>query len=297
MADFYTRSKEIKNSYIIENESLHIHSTMNVGGVARYAAFPQTLEALCSLVSLADDLCVKKQIIGNGSNVVFPDGTYDGVIIFTKNLKRIEKEDNYITAECGVNLITLSNYAKSNSLSGAEFLCGIPGTVGGAIYMNAGAYGHTIGKLVSESLCYSQNKIVTLTNEMQHFKERHSALQNNDAVLLQTKIKLDFDTAEKISEKMNEFSKRRIDSQPLNYPSAGSVFRSLNSVPAWSFIDKSGLRGFSVGGAQVSEKHAGFIVNKGNATSDDIETLVKIIQEKVYGNFGIKLETEIIFIK
>ena len=96
---------------------------------------------------------------------------------------------------------------------------------------------------------------------------------------------------------MNEFSKKRIDSQPLNYPSAGSVFRSLNGVPVWSLIDKSGLRGFSVGGAQVSEKHAGFIVNKGNATSDDIETLVKIIQEKVYGNFGIKLKTEIIFIK
>lgn len=297
MTDFFTLSNEIKNSYTRENEPLYIHSTMKVGGVARYAAFPQTLEALCSLVSLATNLGVKNQIIGNGSNVVFPDGIYNGIIIFTKNLKRIEKEDNYVTAECGVNLITLSNYAKNNSLSGVEFLCGIPGTVGGAVYMNAGAYGHTIGKLVCQSVCYSKNKIVTLSNEMHDFKERYSVLQNENIVLLQTKIKLDFDTSERIFEKMNVYSKKRIDSQPLNFPSAGSVFRSSSGVPVWSLIDKSGLRGFSVGGAQVSEKHAGFIINKDNATSNDIETLVKIIQEKVYSNFGIKLKTEIIFIK
>lgn len=297
MTDFYKLSNGIKNSYIRVNESLHIHSTMKVGGVARYAAFPQTLEALCSIVALADELEIKNQIIGNGSNVVFSDGIYDGIIIFTKNLRKIEKEDNYITAECGVNLITLSNYAKNNSLSGVEFLCGIPGTVGGAIYMNAGAYGHSIGKLVIESICYSQNKIVTFSNEMHCFKERYSALQNSDAVLLQTKLKLDFDTIENISERMNEYSKKRIDSQPLSFPSAGSVFRSLGNVPVWSLIDKSGLRGVSVGGAQVSEKHAGFIINKGNATSNDIETLVKIIQEKVYNNFGINLEPEIVFIK
>jgi len=297
MTDFYTLSNGIRVSYVRENEPLHIHSTMRVGGVAKYAAFPRSMEALCSLVSLADDSGMRKQIIGNGSNIVFPDGTYDGIVIFTKNLKRIEKEDNYVTAECGVNLITLSNFAKDNSLSGVEFLCGIPGTVGGAIYMNAGAYGQTIGKLVCQSICYSKNKIVTLSNEMHDFGERYSALQNSDTVLLQTKIKLELDATEKILEKMNEYSKKRIDAQPLSFPSAGSVFRSVKGYPTWSLIDKSGLRGFSVGGAQVSEKHAGFIINRGNATSSDVETLVKIIQEKVYLNFGIKLETEIIFIK
>ena len=162
--------------------------------------------------------------------------------------------------------------------------------------MNAGAYGHSIGKLVIESICYSQNKIVTFSNEMHCFKERYSALQNSDAVLLQTKLKLDFDTIENISERMNEYSKKRIDSQPLSFPSAGSVFRSLGNVPVWSLIDKSGLRGVSVGGAQVSEKHAGFIVNRGGATAEDIKTLVSHIKETVLSRFNVELETEICFV-
>ena len=188
----------------------------------------------CNWVNLNNDLLV----FGGLSNVLISSMGIDNDVVLTKKLSSYSVSDNIITAECGVNLITLSNYAKNNSLSGVEFLCGIPGTVGGAIYMNAGAYGHSIGKLVIESICYSQNKIVTFSNEMHCFRERYSALQNSDAVLLQTKLKLDFDTIENISERINEYSKKRIDSQPLGFPSAGSVFRSLGNIPVWSLSDK-----------------------------------------------------------
>ena len=288
--------KKIGGIDFLENEPLDIHSTMRVGGTAALAAFPQSSAALCELLDYLYKNEIKHFVAGNASNTIFPDGVYDGVVIFTKKMKKISVTETKITAECGVNLIYLSEIAKEKSLCGAEFLCGIPGTVGGAIYMNAGALGHSISEIVLSSKLYLPEKgVYEIDNAAHAFAFRDSVLRHSGAILMSTTLKLKHGDTQKISAVMDEMRKKRSSSQPLDLPSAGSVFLPVGETPAWKYVDGAGLRSASVGGARVSDKHAGFIVNTGGATAGDIKALVSIIKNAVFEKYGVELETEIIF--
>ena len=281
-----------------ENAPLDIHSTMRVGGMARLAAFPKSVDALCELLCFLVKKEIKHFVAGHASNTIFPDGEYNGVVVFMKNLKKVSVSGSDITAECGVNLIYLSEIAKEKSLSGAEFLCGIPGTVGGAVYMNAGALGYSVSDIVLSSKLYLPQKNIFEIGRYAHcFAFRESVLRHNGAVLLSTTFRLEHGDKQKISDTMNEMRKKRSSSQPLDKPSAGSVFLPVGDIPAWKYIDGAGLRGASVGGARVSDKHAGFIINTGGATASDVRSLVKHIQNAVYEKYGVELKTEIIFVE
>jgi len=196
-----------------------------------------------------------------------------------------------------VNFIYLSSFCAERGLSGAEFLCGIPGSVGGAIYMNAGAYGGSMSDIVDKSICYSVNDGIFVLDKCGHrFGCRTSFFKNSNSLLLSTTLKLKNDDGEKIRAKMRDFKIKRINSQPAGAFSAGSVFLPVDGISAWKYIDESGMRGASVGGAKISDKHAGFIVNDGCASSADIKALVEKVKSEVYLKTGVNLQTEIIFI-
>ena len=297
MNEYLLSLRNIKNVIFSENEPLGTHSTIKIGGTAKLAAFPQNADAFCLLLSKLDELGVKHYVVGNGSNVVFPDGEYDGVIVFTKKMNNIVFNGTSVTADCGVNLIYLSSLCAEKSLSGAEFLCGIPGTVGGAVYMNAGAYGSSMADVVEKCVCFSRERgVLEFDRAALGFGYRTSALKRGDVLLLSATLTLKSGDREKISVLMSVLKEKRSNSQPAGAFSAGSVFLPVGDVPAWKYIDAAGLRGASVGGARVSEKHAGFIVNDGGATSADVKALVEKIKREVRSKTGADLETEIIFI-
>lgn len=290
--------KKIGGVDFIQNEPLALHSTMRVGGTAALAAFPKSADAMCELIDYLNEKEIKHFVAGNASNTIFPDGEYNGVVVFTKNLKSISVSDADITAECGVNLIYLSELAKEKSLSGAEFLCGIPGTVGGAISMNAGAFGRSVSDMVLLSKLYlPQKSVFKIDNNAHRFGFRDSILRHNGAVLLSTAFRLEHGDKRKISDTMREMKARRLSSQPLDLPSAGSVFLPVGDTPAWKYIDGAGLRGTSCGGARISDKHAGFIINDGGATASDVKSLVSRIKSAVYEKYGVELKTEILFVE
>ena len=296
--DIISKLKDISYVDFSENEPLGVHSTMRVGGTAAVAAFPKSVPALCKLKKALDESKTKHVVIGNASNTVFPDGTYDGVVIFTKKLQSISYVGNHIVAECGVNLIYLSAFAAEKSLSGAEFLSGIPGTVGGAVYMNAGAYGRSVSDIVVSSKVYlPDGTVAEIPNAEHKFAFRRSVFQESGAVVLSTEFALAEGDRQKISALTAEMKEKRSSSQPLGLPSAGSAFLPAGDVPAWKLIDGAGLRGYKVGGARVSSKHAGFIVNEGGATAADIKSLVGIVKSVVFKKYGVNLQTEIIFIE
>lgn len=295
---FFPEIKKIGGVDFYENEPLDIHSTMRIGGKARLAAYPLNIDALCELLYFLNEKGIKYFVAGNASNIIFPDGAYDGVVIFTKKLKNIDVSKTKITAECGVNSIYLSELAKEKSLSGAEFLCGIPGTIGGAAYMNAGAFGNSVSDIVLSSKLYlPQIGVIESDNSAHKFGFRDSVLRHSDAVLLSTTFMLRCFEKQKITATMDEMKLKRSSSQPLDKPSAGSVFLPVGDVPAWKYVDGAGLRGSSCGGACVSDKHAGFIINTGKATARDVRSLVVRIQNAVYEKYGINLKTEIIFVE
>lgn len=297
MNEYLLSLNNIKDVIFSENEPLGTHSTMKVGGTAKLAAFPQNADAFCALLSELEKLGVKHYVVGNGSNVIFPDGEYDGVIVFTKKMGNIAFGGTSVTADCGVNLIYLSSLCAEKSLSGAEFLCGIPGTVGGAVYMNAGAYGSSMADIVEKCTCFSSKKgVFELDNAALGFGYRTSALKSGNILLLSATLVLKACDREKISALMGDLKKKRSSSQPTGVFSAGSAFLPIGDTPAWKYIDAAGLRGASVGAARVSEKHAGFIVNDGNATSADVKALVEKIKREVKIKTGADLQTEIIFI-
>lgn len=298
MNDRIEMFKSIPNMIAKANEPLSVHSTMRVGGSAEIALFPKTQSALIEAIDKAFSENIEYRIIGNASNVVFPDDGLDGAVIFTEYLDKIDFSDESVTAECGVNLIYLSFMCAKRCLSGLEFACGIPASVGGAVCMNAGAYGQCIADVLSESKFYlpSENAIKTVASEEHGFSFRKSVFRQNGAVLLSSSFSLKKIDSANIERTVKSNKEKRRFSQPLEYPSAGSAFLPVNGRPAWEYIDAAGLRGYSIGGAQFSEKHAGFIINRGGATSFDISALVKKAQNTVFEKFGVNLETEIIFI-
>lgn len=275
------------------------HTSFHIGGPADIFAQPVSVDALIKLLKLAADLGVHVELVGAGTNLLVRDGGVRGVVISTRRLcgvKIAECGSGYavIEAECGVPLPSLAVFARENSLSGLEFAQGIPGTLGGALCMNAGAYGGVIGELVESVYCcdLSGNAFMKTGAELE-FGYRKSVFSRGDSVALSTRIRLVRGEKDDISALMESYAARRRETQPLDMPSAGSTFKRPEGHFAGKLISDAGLKGTTVGGAQVSRKHAGFVVNIGNATAADVLNLCGIVADEVKRKFDVELEREI----
>ncbi|MBQ2387278.1 MAG: UDP-N-acetylmuramate dehydrogenase [Clostridia bacterium] len=279
-----------------ENESMSEHTTFRIGGPADLFVVPTTVEGLAAVVSACNKEGVYCFILGNGSNVLVSDKGIRGVVVSTAAcLNNIELIGAYeIKCGAGVKLSRLSDLACENSLTGAEFAWGIPGTVGGAVYMNAGAYdGEMKDILVSCEYLTPDGELHTMLADEMDLSYRHSAFSENGYVIVSATVRLKAGDKGEIRAKMDDFMHRRKSKQPLEFPSAGSTFKRPVGGFAAALIDECGLKGYSVGGAEVSEKHAGFVINKGGATCFDVMRLVEHIKKEVFLNKSIKLECEI----
>lgn len=285
---------------LLENEPMSSHCSFRIGGPVRALAAPKDVTGLSKLCHLLKTHHISPLLLGNGTNILFPDeGLKDLFIISTENLtKMFLLPDGAIYAEAGVSLAKLASFAQQNGLAGLEFASGIPGTVGGGVRMNAGAYGGELKDAVESVVFYflPDQGLYEMANENCKFAYRSSIFQQMNAAILSAVFRLQPGDKAEISAKMRELNERRRDKQPLDLPSAGSAFKRPEGHYAAALIDEAGLKGFSVGGAQVSEKHAGFIVNTGSATSADIHELMKQVRKRVYDNSNVLLEPEIILL-
>ena len=281
------------------NENLELHTTFKVGGICKYFITPKDIEELIDLLKYLKENKIKYMILGNGSNTIFSSKEYDGVIINLKNLNSMKIEGKKIYVEAGYQLIKLSMDALNESLSGLEFAQGIPGNIGGAIFMNAGAYKSDISNLI-ETVTFLDEKfeLKTLTKDELNFSYRKSLFQEHpEYIIISTVLKLEEGIKEDIKDLMDRRKDRRISSQPLDYPSAGSVFRNpSDDIFAGKLIEDLGLKGYKIGGAKISEKHANFIINDGGATGEDIKELINFIKAKVKEKYNIDLHVEQRFI-
>ncbi|MBR2712444.1 MAG: UDP-N-acetylmuramate dehydrogenase [Bacilli bacterium] len=278
-----------------ENEPMSSHTTYKVGGKCKLYVLPESVEKLVELIEFLKINEIKYMIMGNGSNLIFSDDFYDGVIINLRNLNKIKVDGNIVLVEAGHTLIKLSTICALNNLTGFEFASGIPGNLGGAIYMNAGAYKSDMSDVVIEVTYLDENlNLVTKTCKELHFGYRTSIFkENKDYIILSAKLKFEEGNKEEIMEKINERRERRLATQPLNYPSAGSVFRNPSEyIFAGKLIEDLGLKGYSIGGAKISEKHANFIINYDHATAEDIKDLIEFTKNKVKANYDIELTVE-----
>ncbi len=273
---------------IFANEPMSKHTTFKTGGVADFLVIPQSKEEMIALLKLN----VPKTIIGNGSNLLVKDGGIRGLVIKTTGLNHYQIQEEMMIAQSGVYLSKLAQEAKEHSLTGLEFACGIPGTLGGAVMMNASAYGgETANVVVETEYADFEGNVHRVTDHQ--FGYRRSRFTGSDAIILESKLQLAKGNYDEIDAKMQEFMKSRNAKQPIEKPSAGSTFKRPEGYFAGKLIEDAGLKGFKIGGAKVSEKHAGFIINDGGATSTDILALIQYVQDKVKNEFGVDLEPEI----
>ena len=277
-------------------EPMAKHTSFRIGGPADALAQPSDEAELAALLQRAAEHAVPVTLVGNGSNLLVRDKGIRGLVIKLSNaFADIAVEGNTITFGSGVSLAMASKKAASVSLSGMEFAVGIPGTIGGAVYMNAGAYDGEMAKVVSSvRVMDGQGKVKELAASQLDFAYRHTALQNSGLIVTGVTVCLKPSEAEAIAAKMADFSQRRISKQPLELPSAGSMFKRPPGYFAGTLIEQTGLKGYTVGGAQVSQKHAGFVVNIGGATASDVLQLISDVQNKVFAAHGVHLEPEVL---
>ncbi|WP_138159482.1 UDP-N-acetylmuramate dehydrogenase [Peptoniphilus catoniae] len=283
---------------LLVDEPLNKHTTFKIGGKAKYVLFPNSEEDLIKALKLARGENIKYLVLGRASNVLVDDKGFNGLVLILKSLDRLTIKDNKITAACGAGLRELANFALENSLSGLEFAHGIPGSVGGGVIMNAGAYDSEMKNFVKRVRLLDKDlNILDLSNEEMDFGYRHSLAQDKGYIVLSAvfELKRGVDYSG-IKEKMDDFFKRRSSKQPLELPSAGSTFRRPEGYFAGKLIDDCGLRGLRHGGAMVSEKHCGFIVNYNKASSKDVKELIEMVQKVVYDRYKVKLVPEVKFI-
>ncbi len=279
---------------VCENEPMSKHTTFRIGGNADIFVTPDTTERLMSVVEYVKRSNIPYYIIGNGSNLLVRDNGFRGVIIqLYKNFADIEVNDNIIAAKAGALLSSVAKTAMNNSLSGMECLSGIPGTIGGAVCMNAGAYGGEMKDIVVETKVINKGRLEIIDNSSSEFGYRTSRIMRENMIVVETTIKLEKGNKEAIENKMKELMSQRNSKQPVELPSAGSTFKRPEGYFAAKLIDDSGLRGFSVGQAQVSPKHCGFVVNNGGATAKEVIELMGKVSQVVYDKFGVKLEPEV----
>ncbi len=289
---------------IRENEPLSKHSSFKIGGPAKIAVFPKTYDEFVEVLRAVKSCNYKYMVVGNGSNLLFDDEGFDGIIIFTKHVNATEyvhkSDKTVIRVECGKSLTELaSETGKKHSLTGLEFAFGIPGTVGGAVYMNAGAYGGQMSDIVVETEYFDSfsGEVKSISRGAHRFDYRHSIFaEHPEYIILSTTLEMKDGDVEEIFAAMTGNMTSRREKQPLEYPSAGSTFKRPTGYFAGKLIEDCGLKGYTVGGAQISEKHAGFTVNIGGATSADVLTVIEHTRAVVLKKFGVELECEIIYV-
>lgn len=285
--------KELGLSYVKYDVDLRKYNTFKVGTTASVLASPTSLDELLFLLNYVRDFKIKYMILGNGSNVIFSSKNYDGVIIRLTELSSITYDDKEVIVDAGYSLVKFSNELCAKGITGFEFATGIPGTIGGAIYMNAGAYKSDISNvLVSVTYLDENFKVKTKTNKQCKFGYRDSIFKHKNYIILSAKFKIEKGDVDYIKALVEERREKRFNSQPLDVPSAGSTFRNPDDNPAWKLIDGVGLRGFRIGGVCVSNKHSNFIVNDENGTGEDIVKLVNKIQKDVKKEYDIELQLE-----
>lgn len=287
--------KKLNIEKIIEDESLSKYTTFKIGGPAKILIEAVSDEEILKIIKLFDEMNENYLIIGNGSNLLISDKVFERpVLVLDKNFAKIERIDEVtLYAESGASLKSLANKALDLGLGGLEAISGIPGTVGGAVYMNAGAYGSEIKDVVTKIRCIKDEKIVELDASEVNFAHRRSIFQEKGYVILGAYFKLEKKAREEIEAEQKDYTQRRVDKQPLEYPSAGSVFKRPEGHYASKLIEDAGLKGLSVGGAMVSKKHSGFIINTGGASFDDVVTLIEKVKAIVKEKFAVDLEEEI----
>ncbi len=283
----------------LENEPMSAHTTFRIGGPAALYIRPRSAEALTSAARLIQEADVPVTIVGKGSNLLVSDAGYPGVILSTEAMTDVSIFENTVICACGIGVTAAAAAARDKSLSGMEFLYGIPGSAAGAVFMNAGAYGGQTADILSSSTYYDMETgaLSTLACADHAFDYRNSIYRAHKKwIILSASFALQPGNQMEIRSVMEDFMQRRRTKQPLEYPSAGSVFKRYPGRYTGQMIDECGLKGKSVGGAQVSEKHAGFIINKGGATAEDVLRLIDVIREAVLQKFGVEIECEMIYL-
>ena len=287
-------TEKIAKENILIDEPMKKHTSFKIGGNADFFVRAKDEEEVRFILETCKKNDIPLTIVGNGSNLLISDEGIRGIVLKI-NIDKVIIENDTVTVGAGVPLAKLAFQLLNESLSGFEFASGIPGTIGGAIRMNAGAYGSEFKDIVIETKCMNYDgKIVILNNEQQKFEYRKSIFKDEKYIILETKLQLTrVEDNSVIKEKMDEFKKSRMEKQPIEFPSAGSTFKRGTDFITAKLIDECGLKGYSVGGAKVSEKHAGFVINTGNATYKDVLELISIIKYEVFKKFGKEIELEI----
>ena len=280
---------------VLVKEPMSSHTTFRIGGPADYFVMPSDAGELADILKICKAENVPYFILGNGSNLLVGDRGYRGVVIqLYKNFDEITIEDTMVTAKAGAMLIRVAKEAGKAGLTGLEFASGIPGTIGGAMVMNAGAYGGEMKDVVSSvTVLTGEGEVKTLTGEEMNFRYRGSVVEDQGYIVLEAVLKLAKGDIQEIQARMEELSIQRRTKQPIEYPSAGSTFKRPQGYFAGKLIMDSGLRGFRVGGAQISEKHCGFVINTGEATAADVMQLIRAVSDRVEEQFGVALEPEV----
>ena len=283
----------VKKGLVAVDEPMSAHTTFRIGGPADYYVEP-TFEEVKELLFFLKKENIPYTLIGNGSNLLVSDEGIEGVVVsFGKEMSEVSCEKEVVRAKAGILLSRLASFAASKSLSGLEFASGIPGTLGGAITMNAGAYGGEMKDVVQSVTVLDGDEIKEYSGEEMGFSYRHSRVLDEDLIVLEVTMKLQSGREEEILSSMKELNKKRVEKQPLNFPSAGSTFKRPEGYFAAKLIEDAGLKGYTVGGAKVSEKHSGFVINFDHATAKDVCTLMQDVQRIVKEKFDVSLEPEV----
>ena len=287
--------KVLGEAKVLVNEPMASHTTFRIGGPADYFVMPETVEEVAAVLKLCKEEEMPYFILGNGSNLLVGDKGFRGVVIqLYKNFDELQIEGTTVTAKSGAMLIRVAKESGKAGLTGLEFASGIPGTIGGAMVMNAGAYGGEMKDVVSAvTVLTKDGEIKTLTGDEMNFRYRGSVVEDEGYIVLEAVMELKKGNLEEIQARSEELSIQRKTKQPIEYPSAGSTFKRPEGYFAGKLIQDSGLRGYKVGGAQVSEKHCGFVINAGGATAADVMQLMQDVSDKVNAQFGVTLEPEV----
>lgn len=285
----------IPEEQILLNESMKKHTSFRIGGPADIMVVPHDTEQVKTAIEIFKAHNIPYFIMGRGSNLLVRDkGIRGGVIKLADGFSKAKVTDRQIQAQAGILLSSLSNLALRAELTGLEFASGIPGTLGGAVAMNAGAYGGEIKDVIEKVIVLDENqKVLSFTNSEMNFGYRKSIVQNTKMIVLEVYMTLEKGNYQESKEKIKELTKRRREKQPLNYPSAGSTFKRPVGYYAGKLIQDSGLKGMRVGNAQISELHSGFIINMGDATAEDVIKLIEKVKTRIYDRFGVNLEPEL----
>lgn len=277
-------------------EPLALHTTFRIGGPADYYVTVGNTEELQAVLACLQEESEPWYLLGRGSNLLVGDGGFRGCVISMDGMNEISAEESCITAQAGASLAQAAQTAREHGLAGLEFASGIPGSIGGALVMNAGAYDGSMDLVVKEVTLLQEGRVRTVPAGEMKFSYRHSLLKEIPAIALSCRMELKPGSPEQILAKMQDFAARRKDKQPLEYPSAGSTFKRPEGMFAGKLIMDAGLRGFRIGGAQVSEKHCGFVINRDHATAADVRGVIEAVRRKVQETAGVRLEEEVIYL-